>query len=92
MLREEEETGGGGGGKGIQGAGGGGGGGNYMGGGRKGIQGAEGRGGGRNYITHKYGGPHVGRALRVKTIDFKRLYMNNTVQQNKNFYEEQLLQ
>ena len=53
---------------------------------------SRGKGGGRNYITHKYGGPHVGRALRVKTIDFKRLYMNNTVQQNKNFYEEQLLQ
>ena len=60
-------------------------------GGRKGIQGAEGRGG-TELLYPQVGGPHVGRALRVKTIDFKRLYMSNNVQQNKNFYEEQLLQ
>ena len=47
------------------------------------------RGGGER---NKVGGPHVGRAVCVKTIDFKRLYVNYTVQQNKNSYEEQLLQ
>ena len=49
-------------------------------------------GGGTELLYPQVGRPHVGRALRVKTIDFKRLYMNNNVQQNKNFYEEQLLQ
>ena len=53
---------------------------------------SRGKGGGTELHYPQVGGPHVGRALRVKTIDFKRLYMNNTVQQNKNFYEEQLLQ
>ena len=56
------------------------------------TQGAEGRGGGAELLYPQVGGPHVGRALRVKTIDFKRLYMNYTVRQHKNFYEEQLLQ
>ena len=57
------------------------------------TQGAEGRGGGGAELLYpQVGGPHVGRALRVKTIDFKRLYMNYTVRQHKNFYEEQLLQ
>ena len=48
--------------------------------------------GGTELLYPQVGGPHVGRALRVKTIDFKRLFMNYTVQQKKNSYEEQLLQ
>ena len=48
--------------------------------------------GGTELLYPQVGGSQVGRALRVKTIDFKRLYMNYTVQQNKNSYEEQLLQ